>query len=73
MNPASTIIVSVFGGITVLVVVIVFLLPMLSELPIFASEADNLVSTANELGTALPVFGLILGVGVIGFILQQKR
>jgi len=72
MNPISAIIVGVFGGIIVISVMVVFIFPMLSDLPIFVDVHDSIVSSGEGLNSMIPVFAVMLGVGVIGAILQKR-
>jgi len=60
------------GGLVVLVAVILTI-PQMAALNMFdANTSSNLTSSGQGLSEFIPIFGLIIGVGVFGFIVQKR-
>lgn len=67
----SPIMIALIGGMIVLSLV-VYIIPMFADVPLFKDVSDNLVSSARGLGAVIPIFMIIIGVGVVGFLLQKR-
>ncbi len=69
----AQIVIAVFGSLTVIVMAILGI-PFMSSLGfVNANNSANLVSTSTELSKALPLFAILIVVGVFGFILETAR
>jgi hypothetical protein len=63
--------IALIGGMIILSLVI-YIIPILGDVPMFEAVKDNLISSARGLNAALPIFALIIGVGIVGFLLQKR-
>ncbi len=67
----QSVMIALVGGLLILAIV-AMVIPNMAGISLFSASSSNLVSSGQGLSELIPTFAVIIGVGVLGFIVQKR-